>query len=156
MLIVEGDIVSEVMEEEIRQTTLVRAPPEKVYDGIASAEGLNAWFTYNSELDPRPGGDIVFRWKDWGPNKYTLNSPGKVVEAKRPEKFVFQWKADNPTYATTIEMIFERVEEGTVIHLREFGYHNTPSGRAAMLECAAGWGEALTLLKFYVEHNILY
>ena len=148
--------MTKLIDAEIRQTTLVRADPEKVYDGIASAEGLNAWFTHNSELDPRPGGDIVFRWKDWGPDKYTLDSHGKVLEAKRPEKFVFQWYADKPEYATTIEMIFERVEEGTVIHLREFGYHNTPSGRAAMLECAAGWGEALTLLKFYVEHNILY
>ena len=25
-----------------------------------------------------------------------------------------------------------------------------------MLECAAGWGEALTLLKFYVEHGVVY
>ncbi|MFW9843062.1 MAG: SRPBCC domain-containing protein [Candidatus Thorarchaeota archaeon] len=148
--------MTELIDAEIRQTTLVRAAPEKVYDGIASATGLNAWFTHNSEIDPRPGGDIVFRWKDWGPDKYTLDSHGKVLEAKRPEKFVFQWYADKPEYATTIEMIFEQVEEGTVIRLREYGHQNTPSGIAAMLECAAGWGEALTLLKFYVEHNILY
>jgi uncharacterized protein YndB with AHSA1/START domain len=146
----------EVIEQEIRQTTLVRAEPEAVYDGIASARGLNAWFTYNTELDPTPGGKLVFRWKDWGPDKYTQDSPAKVIEAKRPEKFVFQWSSDNPSYMTTIEMIFERVEDGTVIRLREYGYQNTPSGRAAMLECAAGWGEALTLLKFYVEHNLKY
>ena len=146
----------ELIEAEIRQTTLVRAEPEEVYDGIATAEGLNAWFTHNSELDPRPDGNIVFRWKDWGPDKYTLDSKGKVLEAKRPEKFVFQWSSDTQEYATTIEMKFERVEEGTVIRLREYGYQNTPSGIAAMLECAAGWGEALTLLKYYVEHNILY
>jgi len=79
-----------------------------------------------------------------------------VLEAKRPEKFVFQWYADNPDYATTIEMIFEKVAEGTVIRLREYGYHDTPSGVKAMLECAAGWGEALTLLKYYIEHNLLY
>ena len=148
--------MTKLVDAEIRQTTLIRAEPEKVYDGIASAEGLNAWFTYNSELDARPGGNIVFRWKDWGPNKYTTDAPGKVLEAKKPEKFVFQWHPDNPTYATTIEMIFEKVDEGTVIHLREFGYQDTPSGRVAMLECASGWGEALTLLKYYVEHNIKY
>ena len=155
-MIREYNTMTKLIEQEIRQTTLVRAEPEKVYDGIASAEGLNAWFTHNSELDPRPGGTITFRWKDWGPNKYTLDSKGTVLEANRPEKFVFQWYSDNQSYATTIEMIFEKVQEGTVIHLREFGYHDTPSGRAAMLECAAGWGEALTLLKYYVEHNLLY
>jgi len=25
-----------------------------------------------------------------------------------------------------------------------------------ILECASGWGEALTLLKFYIEHGIVY
>ena len=30
--------MTKVMDEEIRQTTLVRADPEKVYDGIATAE----------------------------------------------------------------------------------------------------------------------
>lgn len=148
--------MTELIDAEIRQTTLVRADSEKVYDGIASAEGLNAWFTYNSELDPRPGGNIVFRWKDWGLDKYNLDAHGTVLEAKKPEKFVFHWYSDTQAYKTTIEMVFERVEEGTVIRLREYGYHNTPSGIAAMLECAAGWGEALTLLKFYVEHNLLY
>ena len=43
---------------------------------------------------------------------------------------------------------------GTIVRLREAGYYNTPSGIRSMVECAAGWGEALTLLKFYVEHGI--
>ena len=145
-----------MMKEEIRQNTLVRASPEKVYDALVTAEGINSWFTYNSEIDAQPGGKITFRWKNWGPDKYTNDSEGTVLEATRPTRFVFQWSPDNPTYATTIEINFEPSDEGTIVRLREFGYHNTPSGRAAMLECAAGWGEALTLLKYYVEHKIIY
>lgn len=145
-----------LIDVEIKQTTLVRAKPEEVYDAIATADGINAWFTHNTEIDAKPGGSIVLRWKDWGPDKYTTDAPGTVLEAKRGERFVFQWKPDKPDYATTIEMDFEPVEEGTVVRLREHGYHDTPSGRAAMLECAAGWGEALTLLKYYVEHSITY
>ncbi len=43
----------------------------------------------------------------------------------------------------------------------EFGirptyYPNSPEGRGNMLDCASGWGEALTLLKFYLEHGIVY
>ncbi len=148
--------MAELIDVEIRQNTLVRAKPEKVYDALATGEGLDAWFTVGSEVDPRPGGKIVFRWKNWGPDKYTNDAPGTVVEATRPERFVFQWKADNPSYSTTIEMDFEEVEEGTVVRLREHGYQDTPSGRAAMLECAAGWGEALTLMKYYVEHGVTY
>jgi uncharacterized protein YndB with AHSA1/START domain len=133
-----------LIDVEIKQATLVRAKPEAVYDAIATAEGLDAWFTVGSELDARPGGKMVFRWKNWGPDKYTNDSPATVVEA------------DNPSYATTIELDFEEVEEGTVVRLREYGYHDTLSGRAAMLECAAGWGEALTLMKYYIEHGVTY
>jgi hypothetical protein len=43
-----------------------------------------------------------------------------------------------------------------VVHLTEKGYTNTPGGRRNMLECASGWGEALTLLKFYLEHGVTY
>ncbi|MFX1482293.1 MAG: SRPBCC domain-containing protein [Promethearchaeota archaeon] len=145
-----------LIDAEIKQTTLVRAKPEVVYDAIATADGINAWFTHNTEIDAKPGGAIVFRWKDWGPDKYTMDSPATVVEAKRGERFVFQWSADKPDYVSTIEINFEPVEEGTVVRLREYGYHDTPSGRAAMLECASGWGEAITLLKYYVEHGITY
>ena len=148
--------MTKLIDAEIKQATFVRAKPEEVYDALTTGEGLDAWFTVGSEVDARPGGKIVFRWRDWGPDKYTTDSPGTVVEAKRPERFVFQWKADNPSYATTIEMDFEEVEEGTVVRLREYGYHDTPSGRAALLECAAGWGEALTLMKYYVEHGVTY
>jgi uncharacterized protein YndB with AHSA1/START domain len=145
-----------LIDAEIRQKTLVRAPPELVYDAVATAEGLDSWFTKGSELEARPGGKIVFRWRKWGPDKWDHDSTGEVLEAKRPYRFAFQWRPDTPSYATTIEMDFEAVEEGTVIRLREFGYHDTPSGRAALMECAAGWGEALTLLKYWVEHGIRY
>jgi uncharacterized protein YndB with AHSA1/START domain len=148
--------MTKLIDVEIKQTTLVRAPPEKVYDALCTAEGLNAWFTVGSEVDGKPGGSITFRWKDWGPDKYTMESKGPVLEANRPERFVFQWYADDPSYATTIEINFEPIEEGTVVRLREYGYHDTPDGRAAMLECAAGWGEAITLMKYYVEHGIVY
>ena len=81
---------------------------------------------------------------------------GLVLEARRPERFVFQWHPDNTVYATTVEINFESSDDGTVIRLREYGYQDIPSGHKAMLGCAAGWGEALTLLKFYVEHGIRY
>jgi len=148
--------MTKLIDVEIRQNTLVRAKPEVVYDAMTTGSGLDACFTVGSEVDARPGGNIIFRWKRWGPDKYTNDAQGTVVEAKRPERFVFQWKADNPSYATTIELDFEEVEEGTVVRLREHGYQDTPSGRAAMLECAAGWGEALTLMKYYVEHSVTY
>jgi uncharacterized protein YndB with AHSA1/START domain len=86
----------------------------------------------------------------------TAEDGGPVLEARRGERLVFQWHPDGPTYATTVAIHLEAREGGTVVRLREWGYLDTPAGLAAMLDCAAGWGEALTLLKFYVELGAIY
>jgi uncharacterized protein YndB with AHSA1/START domain len=139
---------------EIRMATLVRAPRERVYDALTRAEHLDAWFTAGAEVDPRPGGEMVWRWVEWGPDDVTAEDRGPVLEARRPERYVFQWHAD--IGPTTVEVDFEEHADGTVVRLRDHGYPWTPEGRSALLDCATGWGEALTLLKFYVEHDLSY
>ncbi len=57
---------------------------------------------------------------------------------------------------TTVELDFIEVEEGTIVSVKEYGYLNSSEGHRRCLECVTGWGEALTLLKFYMEHNIRY
>ncbi len=146
----------QLIPETIEHATFVAAPPEKVYDAVATSDGLDAWFTAGARVDARPNGRILFRWKDWGPDRITGEDGGPVLEARRPSRFVFQWRPDQPSYATTVEIDFEARAGGTVLRVREHGYEDTPSGRRKMLECACGWGEALTLLKFYVEHGIRY
>ena len=48
-----------------------------------------------------------------------------------------------------------RAEElDAVVH--EYGYPDTPEGWEQHMSCSTGWGEALTLLKFYVEHGVRY
>jgi len=116
-----------LIDDAIRQSTLVRAGIEEVYDAIATARGLDGWFTSGAEVDARPAGSIVFRWHP-----------------------------DSQAYATTVEIDLETTEGGTIIRLREFGFHDTPNGLRAMLDCSAGWGEALTLWKYHVEHGIRY
>lgn len=108
-------------------------------------------------MDPRPGGEIGFCWKAWGPHAITAEDGGPILEAKRPRRFVFQWSPDNATYRTTVEFDLTPRDFGNaVVTVRAHGYHDTPQGRKALLGCATGWGEVLTLLKFYVEHRIHY
>lgn len=147
---------TDILDLEISHATLVRAPRERVYDGIATAAGLDLWFTEGAKVDARAGGEIRFRWHEWGAHRVTAEDGGPVIEARPPERFVFQWSPDAPSYRTTVELDFEEEARGTIIRLHEYGYHDTPSGRAALMECAAGWGEALTLWKFSVEHGIRY
>jgi uncharacterized protein YndB with AHSA1/START domain len=145
--------MTNLLDHNIKQVTYIAVSPEKVYDTITSAGEWDAFFTTGMELDPVPGGKFIWSWKDWGPSFYTLKVNGKVREAERPYKFVFEWGDRNPT---TITMKLKAHGKGTVLTLTETGYHDTPEGRAMILECAAGWGEALTLLKFYIEHGVTY
>ena len=145
--------MTEPLQEKIKQATFIQRTPQEVFDAITSAEVWNAFFTHSSTLDPKPGGAFIWRWKDWGPDRYTLEVPGSVIEAIRPERFVFEWGSDNPT---RISIVLSEQSGGTVLRLTEQGHNNDSKGRAMALECAAGWGEAITLLKFYLEHGLTY
>ena len=140
----------------INQRTFIAVPPEEVYDAITSADHWDKFFTTGMELDPTPGGKCVFRWKDWGPDFYSLAADGRTVAAERPHRFAFQWYPAGKEEGTTITFSLEGKYGGTVLTITEDGYPDTPEGRRAILECASGWGEAATLLKFYMEHGTVY
>lgn len=137
------------LDVEVKHSAFIRAPREKVYDAFATAEGLDGWFTRGARVDARAGGAMMFRWVDWGPEK-TINeeAPGRVIEAKRPERFVFQW--GEPGKETTVEVVLEEREGGTLLKLREYGFRKIDNA----IGNASGWGEALTLVKFWLEHGI--
>jgi len=143
-------------ELEIHQKTLIRSDPMRIYNALTTSDGLDAWFTTGAQVDTSPGGEIHFRWVDWGPDHINAEDGGPVMEAIPQKRFVFQWHPDLPDYATTVEINIEPNEGGTIVSLREYGYADTASARMAMINCATGWGEALTLLKFYLEHGLRY
>lgn len=146
--------MSKLLNQEIRKRTFIAASPEKVYDTITSAREWDSFFTTGMQLEPRPGGKCVFSWKDWGPDRYTHTVPGEVIEAKRPDRFTFQWGRGDR--ATKVDFELSRFRSGTVVTLVENGYKDDQDGRAMIMECAAGWGEALALLKFYIERGLIY
>jgi uncharacterized protein YndB with AHSA1/START domain len=141
------------IEVPIRQKTLIKASRDRVFRAIATGEGLDEWFTKGSSVDKFEGGDIKFVWRNWGPDNVNAEAGGPVLEYRKPEKFVFQWWATKPS---TVEIELEEVEEGTLVKLKEYGYENSKEGIDRCLECATGWGEALTLMKFYLEHGVTY
>lgn len=148
--------MSPVVREHLSTSILIRTAVDRVYDALTTVEGLNGWFTDGAEVDARPGGRVVFRWKDWGPDHYTGEDGGAVVEARRPDIFEFHWHPVGQDIDVVVRIELHEVPEGTVVHLTDKGYPDTPAGRTRQLECAAGWGEALALCKFFVEHGVRY
>ena len=150
--------MDDVLDIVVNHAVLIHERCEKVYDALTTAQGLNSWFTTGASVDAEPQGAIVFPWQDWGPDHITTEDAGTVLEAQRPERFMFQWDSDDPYRAITVEFTLEPANDGydTIVRLKEYGYHNTPAGLKALAEHAASWGEALTLLKFYVEYGVRY
>lgn len=138
----------------IAYTTYIDSSPERVYETLTTASGWDAWFTQGAQVTAYPGGSILFRWKDFKVERYTGESGGPVLEAVAPRRFVFQWTPGDST--TTIEFDLEPLGLGTVVTVVESGHTESERDLAALVECAAGWGEALTLLKMYLEHGITY
>ena len=139
-----------------RFKTLIRVSPDKAYAALTTSEALDMWFTTSSTVDARAGGNIMFRWENWGVDEYTGELGGPVLEAEPGERFVFRWPADSRGYETTVEVDFKRHPQGTVVSLRERGYIDGPVGTQDLMNRQAGWAEVLTLMKFYLEHGVVY
>ncbi len=137
----------------IRQRTLIRAPAEAIFPKLTTAAGLDAWFTRGACLDQRPGGEIVFRWENFGADRVTLSDPGQVLELEPSRRFAFTWGA---VWPTRVDLVLEPDPEGTVVTVTEEGWPPDLDGVRGCLENATGWGEALTLLKFHCEHGLTY
>ena len=142
---------------EIRHSVFIRAPRAKVWAALTTAQALDAWWgTRGSEIDLRPGGKLTLRWRAWGPEQ-DINADREcdLVEVLPPKRFVFRW-GETADMMTTVEFDLEERADGTLLRLREHGFAPTAKGRESFEGNSLGWGEASTLIKFYVEHGVRY
>jgi uncharacterized protein YndB with AHSA1/START domain len=138
----------------IRHRVYVAREHEAVYRALTDPAELDTWFTTRSRIDLRPGGTIEFEWRAFGVDHVDVRDGGPILDVVPNRRLAFQWQpASHPTTAT---ISLEPKGPGTVVTLVEDGYEDTPHDLSAYVEVAVGWGEALTLLKFYLEHRITY
>ncbi len=145
---------SEICLPPIQVNTYIAVPPPRVYEALTTGLVWDAWFTQGTEVEARPGGTILFRWVEAQVDRYTATAGGPVLEADPPRRFVFQWTPGDST--TTIEFDLEPLGPGTKLLVKESGHEVTQKDVEALVDCAAGWGEALALLKFYLEYDVTY
>jgi uncharacterized protein YndB with AHSA1/START domain len=141
----------------ITYKTFVSRPIGEVFTAISTAEGWNSWFTTRCRLDLRPGGVFEPEWVAFGPDLIDCKESGRVLAVEWPRRLVLQWTPAGPNLPTTIEFALTERFGGTVVQVSDSGY---PVGslhdQRIFIECACGWGEALTLLKFFLEYGIRY
>ena len=138
----------------ISYSTYIGVGPDVVYTTLTTGAGWDGWFTTRAIVDAKPGGSYEFYWKDWAAERETVTLAGPVLEAEPNRVFAFRWETGESE--TTVRFGLEARGSGTIVRLTETGYSFSDTDLVACLSCAGGWGEALTLLKFYLEHGITY
>ncbi len=68
---------------DIRKTALFKAPIERVWRAISTAEGIAAWFMPN-DFQPEVGGSFTIQ-TPFGP------TPCRVLELEPPSRLLFAW-----------------------------------------------------------------
>jgi uncharacterized protein YndB with AHSA1/START domain len=131
---------------DIRHSAVFNAPIQKVWDAVATSEGIAAWFMPN-DFQPVPGYEFQLNAGPFG------MSPCKVEELDPPHRLSFHWGKD---WLVTFELTeLADKTEFTLIHsgwdadtITEFGQSHTMV-RDRMDE---GWGSKLMqALRTYVE-----
>ncbi|MNJ50355.1 hypothetical protein D3C77_456260 [compost metagenome] len=130
---------------DIRRTLLLNAPIGKVWEAVATSEGIAAWFMPNN-FEPKEGFEFVIHAGPFG------DSPCKVTEINPPYQLSFKWGKD-------WTMSFELVEAGdqtefTLIHGGWSADQVTEFGEAHSIvrpRMDQGWSGLVQKLASYVE-----
>lgn len=130
---------------DIRQTQVLNAPIQKVWNAVATAEGIAAWFMPN-DFEPIEGYEFHLEAGPYG------KSPCKVTEITPPSRLSFRWGKD---WTLTFELVdLDGKTEFTLIHsgwdvdkVTEFGQpHEIVRGNMEQ-----GWAGLQKALRAYVE-----
>lgn len=130
---------------EVRKNIVINASIEKVWEYVATAEGIAAWFMPN-DMEPIEGKEFILQAGPWG------NSMCKVTEVNLPNRLSFEWGEE---WLITSELREQNGQtEVTFIHAgwgenkqTEFGESHTEV-RPRM---AGGWDGLVVKLKNVVE-----
>ena len=124
--------------EAVEREVVLPAPPEEVWPAVSQSEQISAWFGAEAQLDLRPGGRGVFRWRDG------TERPVLVEEVEPPHRLSFRWLPFQRTAAneiatvpsTRVDITLEEVPEGTRLRVREhpaFSLGTRPAGASSPL-----------------------
>lgn len=121
----------------------IKASPEKVYQALATPEGIAAWWTADTSGDRKPGGVITTRFYSDG--KLLGGFDLKILEL-HPEKGVVWEVVDGPGewIGTKIRFDLKREDDFTVILFRHEGWREPVE---FMYHCSSKWAIFLMSLK---------
>ena len=140
--------------DRIEREIVLQWPIERVWAALTEAEHIARWFAFDgAQVDLRPGGAILFRWKEHG----EFHALIEAVEA--PRFFSYRWSllaGEKPRAgnSTLVEFTLERAGRSTRLRVVESGFASLDVGEAERrthLESnRQGWAGAFEQLEGYV------
>jgi uncharacterized protein YndB with AHSA1/START domain len=146
----------ENIELKINFKTAIKSAPEELWPLITTARGWDSWFTQGMVFNLQKNAEVLFSWKDWGADKVTETEKAVVLDFIPNKLLTFNWNFFLPEGPTTVELSITPRVDHSVVEVKQTGFHHSKAGLSMFTQCSAGWAEALTLLKFYVETGISY
>jgi uncharacterized protein YndB with AHSA1/START domain len=131
---------------DIIQQLTVKAPPERVFAALSTAEGLAHWWTMTSSGEPREGAEYTL---DFGPN---YEWRGRVTRYAPHSTFELEITKAHPDWMNTrvgCELESEG-EHGTLVRFRHTGWPAENEHWRISCYC---WAMYLRVMRRYVEHG---
>ncbi|MBP0723781.1 SRPBCC domain-containing protein [Bacillus sp. RG28] len=133
--------------QDIKQTLVINAPIQKVWDAVSTAEAIGTWFMPN-DFQAVVGHEFLIQ-SPFGP------SPCKVLEIDPPNKLSFAWDEDG----WFVSFILKEVEGKTEFTLIHGGWKESdyilpkPNMKSSMVRdnMAQGWAGICEKLRKVVE-----
>jgi len=146
-----SQVVADFIDGAIVAVVEIAAPPERVFQALASEE-ICDWWVRPGVFDTREwSGDVRIggRWRASGMargNPYVLE--GEFLEVDPPRKLVHTWHfPGDAASATTVTYTLERIDTGTRLTLRHSGFTDPRSN------ISAGWETSLRTLAELLLHR---
>jgi uncharacterized protein YndB with AHSA1/START domain len=141
--------------DSIIKDAILKATPEALFDAYTNPEHLEKWFAVSATIDLSENG--AWRYEFGG----GLAAEGRVIEAVRPERFVWTWEKSITPDEQGVEHVyesdvlitytFEAVDSGTRFTIEE---RNHASQEIRDMNVAGVEG-MLKTLKAYVEDGVV-
>ena len=130
---------------DIRHELVVNAPPARVYEAVATPEGLDRWWTLTCAGEPSVGREYAL---GFGP---AYEWRATVVDAEPGRRFELRMGASDADWEGT-RVGFELQPDGAGTRLR---FHHTgwPEANAHWRISNTCWAAYLRLLRRYLEHG---
>jgi uncharacterized protein YndB with AHSA1/START domain len=138
------------MERSFQVQLKIRKPVTEVFDAVVNPKKLTGYFIQKSSGPLAEGATVMWSFAE-APGEF----PVKVRQVVKDARIVLQWESTEGGYDTTVEMVFEPLEDAsTMVQIRESGWRDTPKGVASSYDNCGGWMHMACCMKAYLEYGI--